>query len=716
VPDAEPSLRNTQEPPRQRRWLRRIAWAAGGAALLLIVLAVVVPALLPASFVGRIVARQMSRALGREVTVKRARFSIFSGLAAWGIVVKEREGFGDEDFIRIPELRTIGLRVPSILLSDGADISLVRNEQGLLNTQDMAERPAGDFRFSRLATANVRVRYADLASGGKASVVLSSVEVGPVARGRRPLRIGSRVATGGTVMLFGDLWVTPADEPDRLKAKLAVQSLALGRLAASLAPDRPVPPALRSATLDADLDIEILWERILRGAGTLKLSGLPEIPQLGLAGPEAAIEAVLSGELSAFKPHFTLKASTTPHAQVQLDASLKQIVADGSIPSFEADNYVLDVVLRASADFAKGGLPGTPLDAGRGTLDLGLSGTMAKATVAARSALEGGAVAIDGATEPVPPIRLALDGEFSLKELSAQLTQFALETGGARLTASAHAAPAKGAQVQMSSDGSLPPMTGEAEARLDVDFRQWRPGLRLLAGLPTDKPAAGTIKATERTTLDGKGRHELRVDVDGLPLSQDIPAADRLPILDIMRAVVGGRPEAMDFVASLGADFASTGLRPAAIASNLTGRGELRLARLRIIGSPLFRMLADWSRHPELRNVTFERADAPFTLASGQIKSTVTLPHGGGALVFRGGTEPDGALRYAMVVTKPREVAFIPPDILDYLETGRPLVLISGTVTEPKARIATESILEFTLRRKLGKGVGKAPEPRKAEP
>jgi hypothetical protein len=53
-----------------------------------------------------------------------------------------------------------------------------------------------------------------------------------------------------------------------------------------------------------------------------------------------------------------------------------------------------------------------------------------------------------------------------------------------------------------------------------------------------------------------------------------------------------------------------------------------------------------------------------------------------------------------MRVRNPREVAFIPKDIVPYLEANLPLIRVTGPAEEPTARILTEAILDFALKRK----------------
>jgi len=536
--------------------------------------------------------------------------------------------------------------------------------------------------------------------GGGVALLAASLEVGPAQRGRRAVTLDARLASGGTASLMAEVFLTPGDELlDHAYATLLVNSLALGPLAEGLDPSRPVPRELARAALSGNLAIEAQAERLLRGAGELQISGLPKVPQLGFRGPDDLLIVKLSGELSTFKPHFDLEVSTHRNGALALRASLRQRVADGTEPSFHMDNYVLDVAGSAHADFSCGGLPGTPLAAGKGSLCLSLKGTMAEAKASLKATLDGGAVALDGATEPVPPVTIELDGTFSLARLTAELSRLALLTEGVRLAASGAVRPRGGADdLRIASDGSLPPMKGEATLDAALDFARWPPGLRVLAGLPHDRPATGTFTAKGKASLDGECRYELTLDLDRVPLDQGIPGATRLPFLGIVNAVAGGRPEAMDFVASLKAGFSANGVTREAVRGSFAGKGELTLRRLRMANSPLFSLLADWGRHPELRDVAFERVDAPFALAAGRLEATATVPHGGGALIFRGHSTTADGLRYTMHVRDPRQVAFIPKDAVEYLEAGLPLIHISGPPDAPAARIAVEAIRQFNLR------------------
>jgi len=703
-----PNQKPEAPPRRQRRWLRRTLWAAEAAFTLLVLLVAVVPPLLPEGFVGRIVARRISEALGRDVTVEGARFSFLSGLRARGISIKDRPGFGDEDFLRIKSLVAgrpslfAGWRDFSIVEAEDAELRLVRDEQGTLNTQDLANRPPPEFRYECLRISELLVRYHDRGSGAQVWAVVPDAEVGPLERGRRPVRLSAGHLLYGDATLVGHLEFSPGTEAfERANVYLEVQSLAVGTLAAALEPRRAIPSVLKEAKLNAYLRLDAWAEHGVKGKGTLELYGLPEVPQLGLVGPSRTLAATFAGEFSPFKPHFDLTIATQPGGAAQLTASLRQIVADGSAPTFSMDNYLLDVRATARCDFAKGGLPGTRLAAGQGSLDVSLKGEMAEARLTATATLADGAARLDdGSLAPLPPARFDLESKFSIKELSAELSLLALETAGVRVSGKGSVRQADPAKGRIDSDGSLPPMVGGLTVGAEADFAQWPDGLRALAGLPRDRPASGTLAATWRLGLDAEHRHELDLALDRVPLDQGIPAATRLPLISIITAVVGGKPEAMDFLASLKSRFTASGTSPAQVRATLAGKGQLDLARLRIVGSPLFRLLADWSRRPELRDVTFERMEAPFELAEGRIGATATLPYGGGALVFQGYSVPGGSVDYSMRVRNPREVAFIPKDIVPYLEANLPLIRVTGPTDEPAARILTEAILDFALKRK----------------
>lgn len=690
--------------PTRRRWLRRTLWGGGGAILSLVLLAIFVPPLLPEGFVGRLVARRLSAATGREATVQGARFSFLSGLRARGIALAERPGFGPEPFARIGRLAATprslfgGLgRLASLEVAD-AELRLVRNTQGVLNVADLAERPPAELELGHLHIANLELFYHDLEGGGRASVVIASADVFPPVRGRRGIRLGARLPGGGAVMLHGDAWLSSLDGAlDRVKAEIVARSVALGSLVRGLRPGHALPSVLAEAALNADLALEGRVGRLLRGKGTLWLTGLPETPQLGFIGPERALAATLEGELSPFKPHFGLELATHPGEAARLTASLRQIVADGSVPSFSMDNYVLDVKAAVRADLSQGGIPGTPLVAGSASLDASLAGTMAEAKLAARGALADAAVALGNVFEPLPSAGLELDGAFSIAGLWAELSRFALATRGLNVAARGAAWPRNDAELRIAPDGSLPAMSGEWVAECVAEFGDWTPALRVLAGLPAGRPDGGAVRASARAALDGECRYVLGLSADKVPFDQDVRAAARLPLLAIINAVVGGRPEAMDATASLDAAFTARGTSREAVAASFAGKGQLTLDRLRIVGSPLFRLLADWSGRPELRDVAFERMEAPFRVAGARTTATATLPHGGGALVFRGhSTDADG-LRYTLHVREPREVAFIPRDVVAYLESGLPLMHITGPPESPDARIPLEAILRFNL-------------------
>ncbi len=164
--------------------------------------------------------------------------------------------------------------------------------------------------------------------------------------------------------------------------------------------------------------------------------------------------------------------------------------------------------------------------------------------------------------------------------------------------------------------------------------------------------------------------------------------------------MAGGRPEALDFVASLDAVLAARGLTPGEVVSTLTGTGNATLDRLRVVGVPLLRLLPALKGGPAIHTLAFGRSIAPFAVADGQVSATATFPHGGGALVLSGYNTLDGELRYSLFVRRPREVGFIPADLGDYLEAGLPIMHVTGTLETPLARIPVESILAFRMRQR----------------
>ncbi len=570
---------------------------------------------------------------------------------------------------------------------------LAHDEQGILNTTDLAERPPSPLRYQRLRIANLRVVYRDLEGGGSLALVVLKADVGPVADGRRPLLLEARLLTGGAIVGFGEAAVAPGDGAFQgAQGTLRLGLVALAPLAAKLRPGRPLPVSLAGAKLDADLTLDVQASRRLSGSGTLRLRGLPEAPQLGFLGENRFVAATLRGEVSAIKPHFDLHAVTQPGEAVRLDASLRQIVADGSVPSFSMDNYRLTVKAAARADFGQGGLPGTPLVAGHGALDASLDGTMANARLSATASLGGGEATDGDERQPVPRITLDLDSTFSLTALTAELWRLSVRTRGANVLITGAARPRPGADLRIESDGSPPPMAGGGTVEATLDFARWPDGLRLLAGLPRDRPGSGTVAATAKALLDGDCRYSLDLAMDRVPLGHDIPLATRLPILDLVAVVAGGQPEAIDFVASLKAGFTAQGTSGEAIRSSLAGKGELNLDRLRLVGAPLFCLLADWSGRAEWRDVAFERMDAPFALGRGRWDATAALPLAGGTLTYGGYYTSAEGLQYTLRVKAPRRIPFLPADAAAYLEAGLPVAHITGPLAAPTPRIPADAI------------------------
>ena len=686
----------------RRRWARRLAWAAAALAVALALALFVVPLLVPERVLGRVLARRIANSLGRGTRVAGARISVFSGLWARGITIRRRPGFGEGDLARIGSLHVRigwasllgGTRRLTELRVEDADICLVRDASGTLNIQDLLERPPSGVRLGHFAASGVR-----LSLDGQ-GVELAKIDLGAPLGGRRSLAIEAKPSFGGQASLTGEVWTEPrSEEFSHAHLKLDARSLGVGRLAGA---------GLSDALLDAALDLEVRAERVVRADGELKLRGLPAVPQMGFDGPDRAVVLSLKGEWSPFNPHAELAIAALPGEGFGLTASLKRVVADGSVPAFLMDNYLLDVQAKAHADFSRGGLPGTRLAAGRATLAASLHGTIADTRARVRASLEGGAVKLaDGASSPLGYVGLDAVVDASAKDLAAELTLFLVEAPGLSVTAGGSVRPAS---VQAASSGSLPPMKGKATYTVDLALARWTPALRVLLGLPAERPAEGTVAARGSAELDGSRlRHSLRVEVDRVPLDRDIELVGRLPVLNVVEAIVGGRPDQMDFVTTLKGDFTSEGWTGMRLMATLAGKGDLHLDRLRFAGSPLLRLLANLTRHPELRELTFAQADAPFTVANGSVRATATLPYEEGSLVFRGESMLAGPIAYTLHVGNPSGIRFIPASLVAYLAADQPLMAIAGTVDTPLCRIPTEKILLFNIEHKLQDSLGNPP-------
>ena len=172
MPDQEPHQEPQQKP--KRRGPRVLA---GVCIALAVVLALVVaaPMLVPQAVLGAIVAGRIEEQLGRDATVVGARFSYFSGLHARGLTVRRRAGFGDGALVRIERL-DLGLGLSGLfghrielsrVAAEGVELALVVNRQGLLNVQDLFERPrsAWEVAIGAIAVRNATVAMNHLERG-----------------------------------------------------------------------------------------------------------------------------------------------------------------------------------------------------------------------------------------------------------------------------------------------------------------------------------------------------------------------------------------------------------------------------------------------------------------------------------------------------------------------------------------------------------------------
>jgi len=543
--------------PRRRRRARRVLAVAVGAVVLLAVAVVVVPCVLPEAMVGREVARQLNASLAREAQVEGARFSLFSGFRASGVEVRRRDGFGDGPLLRIgtlvlvpdiPELLQGRLRLLSVRIHD-ADLYLVRDERSVLNVDDLLVKPPREFAVASVLATDSRLHLRT--PDGEHTVAITRASLGAPAEGQRPMDVRARLGTGGELALSGGLAVTPdGGEFEHGEGTLLIESLALGDL---LAGPGGAPPLLANATLHANLSMQGRADRDLRVAGTLEVEGLPEVPQLGFEGDDRVAAAELSFVVSPREQHLDLTVTTHPGGAIEVKATLDPIEKGKGTPALVLDNYLLDV--RAEAwgdlarhDLARGGLPGTRLVGGRARAEASLKGTFDRFVATLSATLEDAVVAVEDGAEPVPAVSLEGGGTLSLANLSAELTRLVVRAEGVSATIRGRAQPVEGALVQIAPDSALPPMAADFTVDAEAELARWSPGLRALAGLPTEGRLQGKLSvqggAASKAgllTVDG----ELRLD--GFACTAPARAPDPADLAASMHVIYDPEKAAMAF-------------------------------------------------------------------------------------------------------------------------------------------------------------------------
>ncbi|MFP4056465.1 MAG: AsmA-like C-terminal region-containing protein [Candidatus Brocadiia bacterium] len=501
---------------RKRRWPRRLAIGLAGLLVLLVLAVVAVPLVLPGSWLSGLAEAKIRAEIARQATVQGVRFSIFSGVRVRGVDIRRREGFGTGSLARVGSaaaridyralLRGV-IHVTELHLEE-VEAHLVRDEKGVLNIQDILEQPreGPQLRLGRVVARNVTVHATDLGRGISQAATVKEGEVSALADGERTVDATIGLPQGGQLALQATVAFTDAEEFDRAEVTVKASDLAAGELLGRALAKVKLPPALaalpadlRPAVLDADLELGASADRAFRAQGTVTVRELPPIPQLAFEGPDRALRLTLDSQLSLDSQHIELEAVSRPAQALRLTAVVDPISKDK--PALSLENYALDLRLVARGDLARGGLPGTPLVAGKPTLDLKLEGSLDRLAATVDSRLEGGRVRKpDGEVADLPPLALEARATSSVLGVAAELERVALTTPGAKLTATAKLRPRPATEAEPTVGAPLPPVLLTASVEADADFGKWPAALRTLLGMPPDGQMTGTVAA--RSTLE----------------------------------------------------------------------------------------------------------------------------------------------------------------------------------------------------------------------
>jgi len=232
----------------------------------------------------------------------------------------------------------------------------------------------------------------------------------------------------------------------------------------------------------------------------------------------------------------------------------------------------------------------------------------------------------------------------------------------------------------------------------------------------TAKPLGGTAAAAIRVQFGGAFQHAIGVQASGVKVSESFDVLSKIPVFkSIFVAMFAGTPEKVDFTAAADGQLTTQGATLAAMHANLNSPGKgvkAVLTDLTVKGSPMFAAVAAYTNHPELANMTFKQVDAPVLVTNGAVRTnpSVTMPYEEGVFLVTGGTTRDLMANFQMTVKDPAGIRFIPGKVHDYLAAGHPLVIVSGTVLEPKPKVPTQQILTYIAQRALFKRDKKDPK------
>lgn len=336
-----------------------------------------------------IVEPRLTEAVGREITLGKLDFNLFSGLEVAGFAVRERAPFGQADFVACDSLvfkyDLFSLLTGNLSISRVALIAprleVIRDEKGRFNFQDIADRQGGkegeeageapeeddgpvSVTISSVEIRDGRVVYRDLASGQ--SLTLEKIEL-----------LARDIAPGQPFSL--DLGLVFNDVPVKIvgqaapgtksgQFKLTTGKLDLARVDKLIPETSPVRPS--AGLIQAEVQINLTGGEALAAQGTVSGSRLSlTLPDQGLdyrdvdlkayfqlkAYPEREMISIASANLKIGPASFNLSGRAAPGG------------FDITFEAPEQDLAPLKALMPAKADY--------PVTGGRATLRLKAAST-----------------------------------------------------------------------------------------------------------------------------------------------------------------------------------------------------------------------------------------------------------------------------------------------------------------------------------------------------
>ncbi|NQT86918.1 hypothetical protein HQ560_09150, partial [bacterium] len=433
------------------------------------------------------------------------------------------------------------------------------------------------------------------AAAADAPFLTATVDATAESDTKRLVTLKAALPDGFTTDVNASIITTDEGEFASAEATLKVASSPAAALGLKLLRTLPLAPGVREQVdnaaghirkagaegirVDADLQIVGFAERRIQIDGTVTARDLPAIPQLAFEGDERRVDLTLTGVvISPKKQHIELAIASQPGNALRARAVIDPI--DETVAAFNLDNYTIDALLEVAADFAQGGLPGTPLAAGKATTRITVTGDLSGLEIKTDAALADGKVTLSADTAAdLPPLTLAADAVVAPFDFTATLRKATLETEGFATTATGALKPI---EADVNVGAVMPALEFQADAVTTGDFSKLPQALRKLIGMAADGAMKGTLEEKAKILVrthalkDWKDAAKLRQVLDTVTVTGGLDVR-QFAFQDAAPADLKATFDATARAADLSVTFRETAIQGPGIQGSLNG--TLRLAK-----------------------------------------------------------------------------------------------------------------------------------------